>query len=151
MACKDTSIVYPLLADIFYPIVEQKAYGNLEKQWILNKTVACFFAPASRKAKQEVQPDMSIAIDQILVGRTKCDPRISNANSQNSVTNVIISNIRDANGNPIYIETSGVRANKSTIFEIATNEPIVGPFGTVEYYSITLRRSENQGINVWYL
>jgi hypothetical protein len=148
MACKDTSIIYPLLADIYYPNVEQKGYGNIEKEWILNKTVACFFAPASRKSKQEVQPEMSVSIDQLLIGRTKCDVRVSSLNTQNSVTNVIISNIRDAYGNPIYIETSGVRANKSTIFEIATNEPIVGPFGTVEYYSVTIRRSENQGINV---
>jgi hypothetical protein len=46
------------------------------------------------------------------------------------------------------METSGPRAGKSTIFEIATNEPFVNPFGNVEYYKLILRRSENQGAEV---
>lgn len=149
MNCNQTSITFPILADVYYPNIEQKAYGNLEKQWILSKTVACFFGVASQKVKQEIQPTMSVTTDQILVGRTKCDVRISATDSKNAITNVIISNIRDVNGNPIYLETAGVRAGKSTIFEIATNEPFLGPFGTVEYYSLVIRRSENQAVDVW--
>ena len=67
----------------------------------------------------------------------------------NSVTNVLITNIKDSNCNPIYIETAGSRAVKSTIFEIASLEPFVGPFGNVEYFRLTIRRSENQAVEIW--
>jgi hypothetical protein len=30
------------------------------------------------------------------------------------------------------------------LFEIATYEPFVGPFGVVESYNVIIRRSENQ-------
>jgi len=66
----------------------------------------------------------------------------------NAITNVIVTNIKDKNCNPIYLETSGIRNGKSTIFEIATQEPFVGPFGNVEYYKVILRRSENQAADV---
>jgi hypothetical protein len=64
------------------------------------------------------------------------------------VTNVIVSNIKDKHGGPIYMETSGPRSGKSTIFEIATLEPHVGPFGDLDFYKLILRRSENQAVNV---
>ena len=59
-----------------------------------------------------------------------------------------MSNIRDSSGNAIHLETSGPRAGKSTIFEIATQEPFVGPFGGIEYYKLVLRRSENQAADI---
>jgi hypothetical protein len=61
------------------------------------------------------------------------------------ITNIVVTNISDKNGNPIYLETSGPRKGQSTIFEIATIQPFNGPFNRVEYYKIILRRSENQG------
>ena len=46
------------------------------------------------------------------------------------------------------METSGPRSGKSTIFEVATQEPYVGPFGGIEYYNLVIRRSENQAVDV---
>jgi hypothetical protein len=73
---------------------------------------------------------------------------MSSLESKNSITNVIVTNIRDKNCNDIYTETSGPRSGKSTIFEIATQDPFVGPFGSVEYYKLIIRRSENQAVDV---
>jgi hypothetical protein len=56
----------------------------------------------------------------------------------------LITNIRTATEESVYLETSGQRDGRSTIYEIGTNEAIVGPFGNIEYYRIVLRRSENQ-------
>jgi hypothetical protein len=148
IVCETTNVFYPLLADIYYPIVEQGPYGNVAKQWMLDATVACSFAPPKTKAKEEVKPNVHITLDNILIGRTKNDIRISSIAAANSITNIVITNIRDNSGNPVYVETSGPRAGKSTIFEIATNEPIVGVFGKVEYYKVLIRRSENQGADV---
>jgi hypothetical protein len=148
IVCETTDVFYPLLADIYYPIVEQGAYGNVSKQWMLDATIACAFAPAGRKYMQELKPNVHMTIDNSLVGRTKKDIRVSSMSAANSITNIIITNLRDSHGNPIYVETAGPRAGKSTIFEIATNDPIVGVFGKTEYYKVVIRRSENQGVDV---
>ncbi len=146
--CETTDFIYPLLADVYYPVVEQMAYGNVSKQWILDKTVACSFSSGGAANKEEVKPNVNITKEVILVGRTRKDIRFSKQGNRNAITNVIITNIRDAAGNQIYLETSGPRAGKSTIFEIASQDPTLGPFGSVEYYKLVIRRSENQAVDV---
>jgi hypothetical protein len=146
--CESTSFIYPLLADIYYPIVEQSGYGNVTKEWILDKTIAASFSAGGNANKEEIKPNVSITQKSILIGRIKTDPRISSHNAKNAVTNIIITNIRDKSNNSIYNEVSGPRSGKSTIFEIATLEPFVGPFGSTEHYTLVIRRSENQAVNL---
>jgi len=144
--CEKTDLYYPLLADIYYPIVEQGAYGNVSKTWVLDKTVACFFNPAGRKFKEDVNSEAMVNIDNSLVGRVRNDITQSNQSASYSLTNIIITNIRDTQGNIIYNESAGSRSGLSSIFEVATLNPIVGPFGKTEYYKLVIRRSENQAI-----
>ena len=148
MICEEPDFIFPMQADIYYPIVEQGAYGNVKKQWILDKTIAGSFASAGLAFKEEVTPNVNITQESLLLGRVKTDIRISSHDSKNSITNIIVTNIRDKNCNEIYVETSGVRSGKPTIFEVATVEPFVGPFGGVEYYKIVIRRSENQAVDL---
>lgn len=149
MACGDlTDFTFPLEADIYHPIVEQGALGNVKKTWVLDRSVACSFSSAGTAFKEEVKPNVNITQDGLLIGRIREDARVSSREANNAITNVIITNIRDKNCNPIYVETSGPRAGKSTIFEIATNEPFVGPFGGVEYFKLIIRRSENQAADI---
>lgn len=146
--CDSPDIIYPLIADIFYPTISQGGYGNITKQWMLDRSVNCSFNPAGTKSKQNVSTDAVVTLDNVLVGRTKQDLLVSDRESENAMTNVILANIRDRNGNIIYNETAGVRKGKSTIFEIASITPIVGPFGKTEYYRVVIRRSENQAADV---
>lgn len=148
MICDTTSVYYPLLADIYYPVIDKSAYGSVVKSWTHDATVACNFAPAGSKSKTEVQPNTAIQIDSSLIGRTRRDIRYSTTEVKNSVTNVLITNVRDRFDNQIYMETSGPRAGLPTVFEIATNDPIVGPFGKVEYFRVLIRRSENQAVEI---
>ena len=148
MICEATDYIFPMQADIFYPIVEQGAYGNIKKQWVHDRTIACSFTFTGSAFREEVTPNVNITQNKLLVGRVKTDIRISTEDANNSVTNVIITNIKDQNCNEIYIETAGPRAGKSTIFEIATQDPFSGPFGNVEYYKLIIRRSENQAVNI---
>jgi len=148
MKCEGKDFMFPMQVDVFYPIVDQGAYGNIKKQWILNKVVACHFTTAGLKAKEEVVPNINITQDTLIIGRVKSDIRISNLDDQNSLTNIILTNIQDKQCNNIYIETSGIRAGKSTIFEVASQEPFVGPFGNIEHYKLVLRRSENQAVDI---
>ncbi len=148
MQCEITDFMYPLMADVYYPLVEQGAYGNVIKTWVLNKTVACNFSSGGNAMKEEVKPNVNITQDSLLIGRVKKDIRVSESEDKNSITNVLITNIRDRWENPIYLETSGPRAGRSTLYEIATSEPAIGPFGSVEYYKLTVRRSENQASDI---
>lgn len=146
--CESTDFIYPLLADIYYPIVDQAIYGNVKKQWILNKTVATNFNGVGTAGKEEITPNVNITQESLLIGRSRSDIRVSGEGANNSTTNVVITNIRDRFGNSIYNETSGPRNGKATIFEIATVEPFVGPFGSTEYYKLVIRRSENQASDI---
>lgn len=150
MSCPDvTDFLYPMMADVFYPIVEQGSLGNVTKHWVFDRTVACNFSSAGIKNKEEVVPNIDLAMDSLLLGRTKLDIRNSSVDSLNAMTNIVVTNIRDSNCNQLYIESSGVRKGKPTIFEVATNQPFIGPFaGAPEYYRVLLRRSENQGVEI---
>jgi hypothetical protein len=134
-------------ADIYYPIVEQGPYGNVEKTWVYDRTIVCNFGEYKRH-KQEVNTNINVTLEKTLVGRTRSDIRISSNINKESITNVIVTNIRTSTDVPIYVETSGPRAGKSTIYEIESNSPFVGPFGDIEYYHVNIRRAENQATDV---
>ena len=146
-SCEDTDFMYPMKADVYYPIVEQGAYGNVTKTWIFNKTVVCNFSKDGT-VEEEVKPNVNITLKKVLTGRTKKDIRISQENNADAITNVVITNIRTRTEVPLYIETSGIRAGKSTIYEIESQSPIIGPFGDPDYYALAIRRSENQSSDI---
>jgi hypothetical protein len=146
-SCEDTDFMYPMKADVYYPIVEQGAYGNVQKTWVFNKTVVCNFSKDGT-VDEEVKPNVNITLKKVLMGRTKRDIRFSQENNADAITNVVITNIRTRTDVPLYIETSGVRAGKSTIYEIESQSVIIGPFGEPEYYALAIRRSENQASDI---
>ena len=143
--CETQDFMYPMLADVYYPIVEQGAYGEVKRNWVLDRTAACQFSTAGTANKEDIKPEAKLLLDSTLIGRMKSDIRFSSEEQRNAITNVLITNIKDRNGNVVYLETSGIRAGQPTIFEIATFDPILGPFGNVEYYRLVIKRSENQG------
>ena len=146
-SCEDTDFMYPMKADVYYPIVEQGAYGNVQKTWVFNKTIICNFSKDGT-VDEEVKPNVNITLKKVLMGRTKKDIRFSQENNADAITNVVITNIRTKTDVPLYIETSGVRAGKSTIYEIESQSTIIGPFGDPDYYALAIRRSENQASDI---
>lgn len=148
MICETTDFIFPMQADVFYPIVDQGSYGSVTKQWVLDKVIVGNFTHAGSALKEEVVANVNITKDVILVCRIKSDIRISTREANNALTNIVVSKIRNSSGQEIYVETSGPRAGKSTLFEVATQEPHLNPFGTIDYYKLVLRRSENQGVDV---
>lgn len=146
--CETPDFVFPLCIDIFYPSVEQGIYGNVKKTWMHDKTIVASLASAGSAFKEEITPNVNITQEALLVGRTKTDIRVSSRKENNSMTNILVTNIKDKNGNQIYLETSGPRSGKATLFEVATVEPTVGPFGRVDFYKVVLRRSENQAVEI---
>lgn len=148
MICETTDFMYPLLMDIYYPIVETGAYGNVKKTWVLDKTVACMFNSAGLKNKKDINSEPNINIDNSIIGRIRTDITVSDTDTLYSLTNIVVTNIRTADGNLVYNESSGPRSGNATLFEVATFNPIVGAFGKVDYYKLVLRRSENQAVDL---
>ena len=144
--CEDTDFVYPMKADVYYPIITQGEYGQPKKDWVFDKTIACNVEPASSGNTENIKADSFLQLQNKLVARTKNDPRISSQKESNSITNILITNIRHSNDQLIYIETAGVRTGRGTIYEIATVDPFVGPFRATEYYKMIWRRAENQTV-----
>lgn len=142
--CETPDFMFPMQASLYHPIVEQGDFGAIKKQWVLDRTFACSLSSGGSAFKEEVKPNVNITQNTILVGRTKSDIRISSRDNKNSLTNILITDIKDQEGNLVYLETSGPRSGKGTLFEIATYEPFVGPFGVVDSYKLIIRRSENQ-------
>lgn len=143
--CESPSVIYPMYADIYYPAIDKGAYGEIHKSWSLDRVIIGNFTPIASKSKEEIIPNVNITQDTIILGRTMKDIRIAADGTKNNLTNVLITNIRDRFENEIYLETAGPRVGKSTLFEVATQEPFISPFGVTEYYKLVLRRSENQG------
>lgn len=146
MLCTDSSFLYPMKADIYYPIISQNSYGQVSKEWVFDRTVNISATPFTKSTPDEVSPNTYLSIDNKLSGRMGSDPRISSNKASNAITNILITNIRDRSDNIIYQETAGSRSGRGTIYELGTVEPFVGAFGSVDHYRILLRRTENQAV-----
>lgn len=144
--CETTDFIYPMLADIYYPIITQNEYGQPNKNWVFNKTIVLNADPVGGSGDVEVKPEVFLQYENKLICRTKNDIRISSNSDSNAITNILVTNIRNSSSEIIYKESAGPRAGKGTIYEVATMEPFVNPFGSVEYYKVLLRRTENQAV-----
>ena len=144
--CPETDFMYPMMADIYYPVISQTDYGQATKKWVLDRTIILNATPVGGAGQEDIKPEIFLQYENKLVSRVKEDPRISTSNGSNAITNILIANIRNAQEVLIYKETAGVRAGRGTIYELGTVEPFTGPFGSVEYYKMLLRRAENQTV-----
>ena len=144
--CETTDFIYPMKADIYYPIITQNNYGQANKEWIFDRTIVCSATTLGGPGDVELKPDVFLQYDGKLMSRSRSDIRVSSNNADNAITNILITNIRSASDVIIYKETAGPRSGRGTIYEVATLEPFVGPFGEIEYYKMLWRRTENQTV-----
>lgn len=145
MNCQKTDFVFPMYADLYYPIISQGLYGEIERRWVFDRTVMCN-ALSTTEITEQLNPDQFILKRELLEARTKEDIRISSNDNADASTNILITNIRFPNGEVIYKETAGARAGQGTLFEIAKLEPFIGPFNSIEYYQMVWRRTESQAV-----
>ncbi len=144
--CESTDFIFPLKADIYYPIISQNQYGQPNKSWVFDRTIAINAVPTGGPGTEELKASEFLQYEIKLSARSRTDIRISSNESNNAITNILVTNIRSADDLLIYKETAGPRAGRGTIYEVATVDPFVGPFGSIEYYKLVLRRTENQTV-----
>ena len=146
-SCEQTDFMYPMKADIYYPIINQTQYGQATKTWVFDRTIICNATSVGGAGTEDIKPETFLQYENKLIARTKADPRTSSNNSENAITNILVTNIRNAYDEIIYKETAGPRSGKGTIYEMATVEPFTGPFGSVEYFKMLWRRTENKTVS----
>jgi hypothetical protein len=144
MECETPDFMFPLYADIYYPIITQGAYNEVKKEWVFDRTIICNASPVGGAGEEDIKPAEFLQYENKLVARSRTDLRITSNENKQAVTNILITNIRNMGGELIYKETAGTRKGRGTIYEVATLEPFLGPFNTIEYYKMLWRRSENQ-------
>lgn len=144
--CEATDFIYPMKADIYYPIITQNNYGQANKEWVFDRTIICNATTIGGAGDVELKPEVFLQYDGKLIARSKSDIRISSNDRDNAITNILITNIRSATDLVIYKETAGPRTGRGTIYEVGTLEPFVGPFGEIEYFKMLWRRTENQTV-----
>lgn len=145
-SCETTDFIYPMKADIYYPIITQNSYGQANKEWVFDRTITCNATPVGGAGDVELKPDAFLQYDGKLICRSRSDIRTSSNESDNAITNILVTNIRSSTDLVIYKETAGPRTGRGTIYEVGTLEPFVGPFGNIEYYKMLWRRTENQTV-----
>jgi hypothetical protein len=145
-SCDTTDFLYPMLADVYYAIITQNEYGKAVKDWVFDRTITCNAQPITKRTQEEISPAVFLQSDGKLIARSRTDIRTSTKNSNTSITNILITNVRLPGDNIVYRETAGVRNGRGTIFEVATLEPFVGGLQSIEYYYMMWRRSENQTV-----
>jgi hypothetical protein len=144
--CEATDFIYPMKADIYYPIITQNNYGQANKEWVFDRTIICNATSLGGAGDVELKPDVFLQYDGKLVARSKSDIRVSSNMTDNAISNILVTNIRSASDITLYRETAGPRSGRGTIYEVGTVEPFIGPFGEIEYYKMLWRRTENQTV-----
>ena len=146
LPCDSTDLYFPMLADLYYPAITQGQYGEVKKHWSIDRTIALYAEPYSRKGMGEISPAVFLQYKNMLVCRTRYDLRLPSYSGIESeaLTNILITNIRTATGQSLHIETAGPRSGSGTLYEIASYDTHFAPYGSIDYYSFVLRRSENQ-------
>lgn len=143
------TILYPMTADIYYADEEQSTYGNIVKKWVFDRTVNCSAITAtSGTLDNELRvKDRAILYNSDIFFRTNEDIRKKSNNKYYPITAVAVTNIRDANGDPAWINTENLKTKAETVktkYELKTVVPSFDMFGNIGMFRIYLTRSVNQ-------
>lgn len=145
-SCEKPDFMFPLYADIYYPTITQGSFNEIKKSWMFDRTIVCNATFLGGLRETDIRPDMFLQLENKLISRSRTDIRITSNGENQALTNILITNIRTADGKPLYLETSGPRSGRATIFEVGSFEPFLGGMGSIEYYKMMWRRTENQAV-----
>ena len=146
LPCDTADLYFPMLADVYYPSITQGQYGEIKKTWTIDRTMSLYAEPFSRKGMGEISPQIFLQYKDLVICRTRNDLRLPSYSGSTSeaLTNIMITSIRTSMGQELYLETAGPRSGSGALYEIASYNAHYAPYGDIDYYSFTLRRSENQ-------
>jgi hypothetical protein len=143
------NILYPMTADIYYAVETQSEYGNMTRTWQFDRTVNCSAVTATSgvlDAELKVK-DKFFDYNSSLFFRTNEDIRKSSSEKYYPITATAVTNMRDPNGDPVWINTENLKTKAETVktkYEIKTIIPSYDMFHNIGMYRVFLTRSANQ-------
>ena len=135
---------YPLRADVYYSTTTQNKFGELVREWYLDKIISCRVASSTNYKDQNVFPEQRMHVSDQINVQTPEDVRVDSLGEVHSLTDILISAIRIPCGQQLYIETVGERKGMPSLYEVAAFSPHVDPFNTLDYIKLVLNRSDEQ-------
>ena len=72
--------MYPMMADIYYPVITQTDYGQATKKWVLDRTIILNATPVGGAGQEDIKPEIFLQYENKLVSRGK--RRSKNVNKQ---------------------------------------------------------------------
>ena len=133
--------VLSMKMDVYRQFDSQNAdTGAIIREWQYYKTVDCHAKgvvsnSATTRSSDKQIFDNKYVNDQIIQVRT----------SERITAREKVTNIRDTDGNVIWVEIN-FPTETPTVFEVMGTTPITDPFGRVIAYNSSMKRSENQRI-----
>jgi hypothetical protein len=142
-------IFYPMTADIYYAVETQSEYGNMTRTWQFDRTVNCSAITAtSGELNAELRvKDKFLDYNSSLFFRTNEDIRKSSSGKYYPITATSVTNMRDPNGDPVWINTENLKTKAETVktkYEVKTIIPSYDMFHNIGMYRVFLNRSANQ-------
>lgn len=141
--------LFPMLCDIYYATETQDDYGMMKKSWRLDQTINCsFYLNKSRENHKDFAfgDEKFYKLESQLSGRTKTDVRQSSYGVYYPVSHILITNIRGGGCDEqlFFYETNDDYEKNPTVFSILMNQPFIGPYPSINYFSLELERSDIQ-------
>jgi hypothetical protein len=146
------SILFPMTADLYYSENEQNDLGEMTKTWTKDRTINCsaITALSDKTLSPELKPSEFLTLSNNLYLRTDADVRIELPDQQDEsptihpLTEILITNILDSNGNNSYPDVLG-----TTKFEVVTVVPSFNEFQSKNYFRVYVQRSQNQNVELY--
>ena len=142
------NLYYPMTADIYYASSDQNDFGEFDRVWQKDRTVNC--SAIKERPDSKIRPalttDKFLQYDFRINMRTGEDIQRSSDNNLYPITEILIRNIKDPGGTPVWEEYN----NENSSFEIQAAEPMFNELHNLAGYRILLVRSDRQvKIYVW--
>lgn len=140
-----------MLCDVYYATETQDKFGALVKTWTFDRSVKSelyMLDKISDRNNFTFDDPEFYRINNMLRGRAQEDIRKDKTGIYHPLSHILVTNARTTGcaGASIYVSTNGDTVGKPIIYAVSTCNPFAGIFGTVEYYKVTLKRADNQGL-----
>ena len=137
-----SDFMYPMTADIYYSTSEQSSFGEMVNTWSFDRVINCSAIkerPDSAIANA-ISSEKFIEYSYKINFRTADEILKSSDDISYSVTEILITNIKDPSGKVVWFEI----LDEPTVFEIGNVEPMFDAFHNFFGYRIFLRRAVDQ-------
>lgn len=137
-------ILYPMTAELYYADTKQDELGSMKKSWVYDRTIKCSaisqMSDKTTLTGENVNTKSMFELNSDAILRTNENVQKKKNGTFYPITEILITDIKDSNGDYVWEEVLGKRVQ----FEIKTFVPGYGENHAVQFYRAYLARSKKQ-------